>query len=123
MRTIIKSNPMIRHTVVFRNGKKRMKIKLNLYVDDILFAYHKAQQRLEMAEKAFSENSLEADATEYGEAAVALMQAVFGEECAAAIIKFYEGRYIHMLAEVYPVIQQKILPQLQDPFKQVRAER
>ena len=30
---------------------------------------------------------------------------------------------IQMLTDVYPFIQEKILPQLQDPFKQVRAER
>ena len=123
MRTIIKSKPMIRQEVVFRDGRKRMKIRLNLYVDDILGAYLKAQERLEAAENLFMVDGSETTSTEYGEAAVALMQAVFGDACAAAIIKFYEGKYIQMLADVYPFIQEKILPQLQDPFKQVRAER
>ena len=123
MKSVIKVKPLIRKNVVFRNGRKRMKIKLNLYVDDILQSYDKAQQRLVEAEKAIRTAGTQESSIEYGRAATDLLQTVFGIECTAAIIKFYEGRYIQMLADVYPFIQKEILPHLNDPFAQVLSER
>ena len=123
MRNIIRSKPLINEKVTFRIGKKKMKIHVMAYVDDIIDAYDKAQERLSKAENLLKADASMANTVEYGAAAAGLMQVVFGDECAAAIIKCYEGRHIQMLADVYPFIQKKILPKLNDPFGKVRIER
>ena len=123
MFNVIKSQPMIRERVVFRDGRRKLVVRLNLYVDDLIESYDRAQAKLEYAEKMFKKDASELHAREYGEAAVALVQAVFGAEPAAAIFTFYNGRHIQMLADVYPFIQKKILPKLRNPFTRLRLGR
>lgn len=119
----IQVNPIIDEQFIFRDGKRKLKIRMHAYVDDIILRYEKAQKELEAAEKLFKADASDLAAEAYGKAAVALIQAVFGEEAAAAMFKFYDGRMIQLLHDIYPAIQEKILPHLSDPFANVRKKR
>lgn len=118
--TSIKVSPLIKETVVFKNGKKRLKIKFAIFAEDIIEEYTKNQEKLEKAEKLFKDTGKLKYSQDYGNAAVALIQTIFGEQNADEIFKFYGGRYIQMLADIYPFIESKILPKLQSPFKNIK---
>ncbi|MDO4547668.1 MAG: hypothetical protein Q4D04_06215 [Clostridia bacterium] len=114
---MIHSQPMLKKTMRIRRGLKVLSVKVRLHVDDVAADYNKAQGRLADTEKLLQKNASEASMNEYGEAVINLFCVLFGEKDTERIIKFYEGRYIEMLADIYPWIQDNILPALRNPFQ------
>ena len=126
----INVSPLINEklTLKYKTGLfsgKKLTIRVIGRVDDMVAAYDKAQKMLQNAEDLVKKDASELNTQRYGNAVMALFTVCFGEEGAQKIVEFFEGRYIEMLAEVYPFIQEKILPKLNNPYKEAieRAKR
>lgn len=126
----INVDPLINEklVLVYREGffrRKRLMIRVIGRVDDMVEAYNRAQKQLMDAENMVHKDAAELNQKRYGDAVLALFHVCFGVEGTEKIVEFFEGRYIEMLAELYPFIEQKILPKLQNPYKEavLRAKR
>ena len=126
----IRVDPLINEklTLVYREGlfrRKKLVIRVIGRVDDMVDAYNRAQKQLQDAENMVHKDASELNQKKYGDAVLALFRVCFGNEGTEKIVAFFEGRYIEMLAELYPFIEQKILPKLNNPYKEavLRAKR
>lgn len=103
-------------------------ITINLDIDEITSRFRKCMTNLANAERAIaqaqSENSSDLDKvmTEYGNAAIALLQVVFDDENTEKILAFYESRYLEMTGEVFPFIAQTIIPQIETVAAEKRTK-
>lgn len=123
----IKKQALINTRLVLREGLfKRKVVHVKHHVDDLIRGYDEAQKELEYAEKTLRENPSDMTSERFGEAVVKLLQVVFGPS-SDDILEWYEGRYIEMMADIYPFIQDEIVPKLQhtynDKFSARRAAR
>lgn len=98
------------------NGKT-LTVKVDLQVERILRDYNaawtaigKAQQRIRELDGA---DGLEDAEAALGSAIMALFGLLFGEEQVTAIMDFYGGAYLEMLADFVPYISEKIVPAIQ----------
>lgn len=111
---IIKKTNMINEKLIIKDGTfKRLKINVKMHVDDVLSDYNSAQAKLKIAEEKIRKNPTEFSQKEYGEAVINIFNVVFGEKDTQRILKFYENRYAEMLIDIFPFVQDKILPNLQ----------
>lgn len=120
MRKTIKCRPLIHDKVVFKVGKKKLVIALDLCVDDIIKNYENAQDRLVKAESMLTASASEANCVEYGEAVIGIIETIFGKDVTKNIIELYDGKYIQLLADFFPYVRDRVLPILNDPFEKVR---
>lgn len=103
-------------------GDKKLKVDINIYVDDIMAEYTKCQKQIAVAQEKIKQNQSDDDAlAALGEAIVALFCLLFGEEQTKKIVEFYENRTASMLADFLPYIVQVILPAIQDAQKNLAA--
>lgn len=98
------------------NGKE-LTVKVDLQVERILRDYNAAWAKIGQAQEKIREMSGtehmdEAEAA-LGEAIMALFALLFGEEQVQAIMGFYGGAYLEMLADFVPYISEKIVPAVQ----------
>lgn len=98
------------------NGKE-LTVKVDLQVERILRDYNAAwakigQAQVKIREVSGTEHMDEAEAA-LGEAIMALFALLFGEEQVQAIMDFYGGAYLEMLADFVPYISEKIVPAVQ----------
>lgn len=98
------------------NGKE-LTVKVDLQVERILRDYNAAwakigQAQVKIREVSGTERMDEAEAA-LGEAIMALFALLFGEEQVQAIMDFYGGAYLEMLADFVPYISEKIVPAVQ----------
>ena len=98
------------------NGKG-LTVKVDLQVERILRDYNAAwakigQAQVKIREVSGTEHMDEAEAA-LGEAIMALFTLLFGEEQVRAIMNFYGGAYLEMLADFVPYISEKIVPAVQ----------
>ena len=126
----INVNPLINEKLVltYNEGffrRKKLILRVIGRVDDMVNAYNRAQKQLQDAENMVRKDATELNQQKYGEAVLALFNVCFGAEGTEKIVDFFEGRYIEMLAELYPFIEEKILPKLNNPYKEAveRAKR
>ena len=98
------------------NGKE-LTVKVDLQVERILRDYNAAwakigQAQVKIREVSGTEHMDEAEAA-LGEAIMALFALLFGEDQVRAIMDFYGGAYLEMLADFVPYISEKIVPAVQ----------
>lgn len=90
-------------------------IIVDLNVDEITARVNKAYEALGMAQDALqkdpnSEKTIEA----YGAAVVAVFRVIFGDEGTDKIIAFYEGNYTEMLLDIFPFLNDEIMPKIRE---------
>ena len=94
-------------------------ITVALDIDEITIRFRKCMADLSNAEKAIAKAQAEKSGdldkvmTEYGNATIALLQVIFGDDDANKILAFYENRYLEMTSEVFPFIAQTIIPKIE----------
>lgn len=59
---------------------------------------------------------------QYGNAVVAVLQVVFGEENTQKILAFYENNYSEMFTQIYPFIAEVIIPKISEASKRKAEE-
>lgn len=90
-------------------------ITVDLNVDEIAARVSKSYETLGMAQNALqgdphSEKLLEA----YGNAVVAVFTVIFGEDGCNKILNFYENNYTEMLLDLFPFINDVIMPKIRE---------
>lgn len=97
------------------DGSLALTVPVDLNVDEMGPKVRKAYEALGMAQNALqkdpnSEQTMEA----YGKTIIALFESIFGENGAQAILSFYEGNYAEMLLDIFPFLNDVILPAVKD---------
>lgn len=99
------------------NGKE-LTVKVDLQVERILRDYNAAWAKIGQAQQKIkdlrttTDGMAEAEAA-LGEAIMTLFALLFGEEQVQAIMDFYDGAYLEMLADFVPYISETIVPKVQ----------
>lgn len=88
-------------------------IEVDLNVDEVANRASKAYEMLGMAQLELqkdgnNEKLLEA----YGNAVIAVFNVIFGADGASRIIAFYEGNYTEMLLDLFPFLNNEIMPKI-----------
>ena len=97
------------------NGDVACEINVDLNVDEIAGRVNKAREALAMAQLALEkEQDSEALAEAYGNAVIMLFDIIFTPEGTQQIVEFYEGNYTEMLLDVFPFINNEIMPKIRE---------
>ena len=102
-------------------GDKVLTVRLD--PDAIALEYNKKVNAVIVAEKAINDfkNGMSDDPLKtYGDAAVSLLEIVFGEENAIYILEYFENNYIEMGLQVFPFIIDVVTPKVQEAVKKRR---
>lgn len=86
----------------------------------------KAERAVKAAQKAgVSEENFQSLYMDYGEAIIAVLKTVLGEDNTLEVLEFYEDNYIEMSLQIFPFIQDVIVPKIRDTVaeskQQIRA--
>ena len=95
------------------NGDVALSVDVDLNVDEIAGRLNKARETLASAQAAMKKNETsEAKLEAYGNAVLGFFGVIFGEENTAKIVEFYEGRYSEMLLDLFPFINNELMPKI-----------
>lgn len=95
------------------NGDVAVELEVDLNVDEIAGHANKAYEALGMAQLALQKDQNSQKAMEaYGDAVIAVLDVIFGEEGTKQIAEFYEGHYSEMLLDLFPFINGEIMPKI-----------
>jgi len=96
------------------NGDVACSIDVDLNVDEIAGRVNKARDVLGEAQNALQRDPDSAATMEaYGNAVIALFNVLFTEDGTRQLVDFYEGNYTEMLLDVFPFINNEIMPKIQ----------
>lgn len=103
--------------IQLEDSGKTLTVKVDLQVERILRDYNAAWTAIGRAKQRIRElngaDGLEDAEAALGSAIMALFGLLFGEEQVTAIMDFYGGAYLEMLADFVPYISEKIVPAIQ----------
>lgn len=115
----IKRKPRLQDKLRLQDGDKILEIAVDLDVDTAISNYWRMYEKLYMAQETLKKDPSEVNQQEFGNAFLALLSFLFGDESAAQIVAFYDGRYSELLLDLYPYLENEIYPKL----KRASAER
>lgn len=110
----IKRNHVVEELQIEDEGQT-LTIKVDLNVDDVIGRYNAAGRELVEAEQKLRNaktEDMESTMVTLGEAVTTLFRVVFGDDQAAQIIDFYNGRYMEMLADIAPFLNDVVAPRM-----------
>ena len=110
----ITRNHVVEDLLIEDEGKT-LELSVDLNVDDVIGRYTAAGRALVEAQemlKTAKQDDLETLTVKLGEAVTTLFRAIFGDDQAAKIIEFYNGRYMEMLADIAPFINDVVAPRI-----------
>lgn len=97
------------------NGDVALTVDVDLNVDEIAGRVNKAYETLAVAQNALKKDMNSRELTEaYGAAVIAVFEVIFGKENAGRIIDFYEGNHTEMLLDIFPFINNEIMPKIRE---------
>ena len=97
----------------YADGTVALTADVDLNVDESAGRVNKAYEALGMAQNALQKNTESAQLKEaYGNTVTAFFAVIFGEETAGKIVEFYEGRWTEMLLDLFPFINNEIMPKI-----------
>ena len=105
------------------DGTVALVVDVDLNVDEIAARVNKAYETLGMAQNALQKAPNSPQALEaYGNAVMSIFSVLFGDEDAAKLLEFYEGNYTEMLLDVFPFINNEILPKIREASADRKAQ-
>ena len=97
------------------DGSVAHTLAVDLNVDEIAARVNKVYDTLGMAQNALRDEPNSPKLVEaYGEAVTALFRVIFGDEGAETLLSFYEGNYTEMLLDMFPFINEIVMPQIRE---------
>lgn len=97
------------------DGSVALAVDVDINVDDIGGKIAAAQKALVAAQEQISKDSKSDEAKEaFGSAVISLFIVLFGEEDTERILAFYDGRYTEMLVDVFPFINDVVMPRVRE---------
>lgn len=109
----------IKETVQLCNadGTVAQEINVDLNVDTIAARMNKAYEMLGMAQNQLQADNNPVNAETFGKAVIAVFEVVFGDDC-KKILEFYENSYTEMLLDLFPFINDEIMPKIREASQQ-----
>ena len=105
------------------DGTVAEEINVDLNVDVIAGRMNKAYEALGMAQNALEANTNSPEMLEqYGNAVMAVFDVIFGEDGRKRIVEFYEGNYTEMLLDLFPFINDEIMPKIRESSKERKQQ-
>ena len=105
------------------NGDVALTIDVDLNVDEIGARVNKAYETLGAAQIVLQKNQASDEAMKaYGEAVLAVFNVIFGEENACKLVEFYESNYSELLLDVFPFINDEIMPKIREASADRKAQ-
>lgn len=90
-------------------------IDVDVNIDDIAGKVNKAWELLGMAQTEMEQDPKSEKAlTAYGRAVLEVIRAIFGDENAETIVTFYDERWTELLLDLFPFINQVIMPRVKE---------
>jgi len=97
------------------NGDVALTVSVDLNIDEMRGRLNKSLETFAAAQAMLENGNRGPEAMEaYGNAVIALFDVIFGEEDSRRIIAFYENNYTEMLLDVFPFINDEILPKIRE---------
>ena len=95
------------------DGSIAEQIIVDLNVDEITARVQKAYEALGIAQDALQKQPDSPQLMEaYGNAIVAVFRVIFGDDGTERILAFYESNYTEMLLDIFPFLNEVIMPQI-----------
>lgn len=105
------------------NGDIALTIPVDINVDEMGAKVIKAQETLAEAQNLVRENPNAPEALEaFGRAICTLFAVLFGEDNTAKILEFYEGNYAEMLIDIFPFINDAVMPAIKEASASRKAQ-
>lgn len=111
----IKRTSRFSDVLELEDRENTLQIPVEIDVDKIVQRYRALEVELTRAQKMLKEKGQTAQTLEQiGKTVVDIFILLFGEENTGEILSFYDGNHIEMLGDVYPYIQQVIVPKIKE---------
>ena len=109
----------IKETVQLCNadGSIAEEINVDLNVDTIAARMNKAYEMLGIMQNQLQQDNNPANVEAFGRAVIAVFEVVFGDDC-KKILDFYENSYGEMLLDLFPFINDEIMPKIREASEQ-----
>jgi hypothetical protein len=105
------------------DGSVACVLEVDLNVDEIANRVNKAYEMLGMAQNELQNAPNDPKTMEaYGKAVCAVFDVIFGEDGTQKIMEFYENHYTEMLLDVFPFINDEIMPKIKEASEQRRKQ-
>lgn len=105
------------------NGDVALTVSVDLNIDEMGGRLNKALEAFANAQGILKKGNTGPDALEaYGKAVCALFDVIFGEEDSRRIIAFYEDNYTEMLLDLFPFINDEIMPKVREASAERKAQ-
>ncbi len=109
----IKKSPRLEEDLEFleEDGTVGLRIHVDIVPERIAKDYRRIKLDLIHAQEETKKSNPEA-VEMFGAAIVAMCRTLFGEEQAAQMLEYYNGRYTDMIVNLFPFIQDRVEPML-----------
>lgn len=105
------------------NGDVALTVSVDLNIDEMGGRLNKALETFANAQGILQKGNTGPEAVEaYGRAVIALFDVIFGEEDSRKIIAFYEDNYTEMLLDLFPFINDEIMPKVREASAERKAQ-
>lgn len=105
------------------DGSVAETIEVEINVDQMGGGINKAYQLVGIAQETLKKDPHDPKLVEsFGAAIIALFRAIFGDENAEKIIAFYEGNESEMLLDIFPFLNEVILPAVREASAHRKAQ-
>lgn len=104
------------------DGTVAEELQVDLNVDVISARMNKAYELIGIAQTELEKETTPALLEAYGNAVIAVFDVVFGPEGRQKIVNFYEGNYTEMLLDLFPFINDEIMPQVRKASEERKAQ-
>lgn len=105
------------------DGTVALVAEVDLNVDLIAARVNKAYETLGMAQLELQKAPHDEKALEaYGNAVIAVFTVIFGEAQTKSIVEFYENNWSEMLLDLFPFINNEIMPKIREASADRKAQ-
>lgn len=125
MYTIQRKNKHIREELELLSidGTEKMHVTVNLDIDQIAARMAKAYEMMGMLQNELKKDPKNKATMEaFGQAVIEIFKIIFGEDQAGDILEFYENDYTEMLVDLFPFINDQVMPQIKEASRQRREQ-
>lgn len=108
----IERKPVYRETLRLKDGRKRLKVKLEIGLDDITTRFMPASAKLITAQDAYGKDPSAEHLTDLICAAELAFQVIFGADAYQKMLDFFGGNTLEMMSALTPVLENEITPKI-----------
>ena len=125
MYTIQRKNKHIREELELLSidGTEKMTVTVDLDIDQIAARMSKSYEMMGMLQNELKKDPKNQTTMEaFGQAVLEIFKIIFGDDQAEKILKFYEDDYTEMLVDLFPFINDQIMPKIKEASRLRREQ-